>query len=70
MLLGGEPLRKRYIYWNFVSSSKDKIEQAKLDWANGPSSDLNHRFQKVLNDKEYIPLPNDTKNNNPKGTIM
>src|SRR5690606_20322587 len=32
MILGGEPLGIRYIWWNFVSSRKDRIEQAKEDW--------------------------------------
>lgn len=53
MLLGGEPLGDRYIWWNFVSSRKERIEQAKADWKAGrivlPPND-NH---------EFIPLPND-----------
>ena len=32
MLLGGEPVGERFIEWNFVSSSKERIEQAKADW--------------------------------------
>jgi redox-sensitive bicupin YhaK (pirin superfamily) len=35
MLLGGEPIGERFIEWNFVSSSKDRIEQAKSDWRRG-----------------------------------
>jgi redox-sensitive bicupin YhaK (pirin superfamily) len=35
MLLGGEPLGQRFIEWNFVSSSKERIEQAKADWRAG-----------------------------------
>jgi len=51
MLLGGEPMDgPRYIWWNFVASSKDRIEQAKADWKAG-------RFQPVPNDDEFIPLP-------------
>lgn len=53
MLLGGEPVGPRHIWWNFVSSSKDRIEQAKEDWIAGkfplPRGD----------DKEFIPLPTD-----------
>jgi redox-sensitive bicupin YhaK (pirin superfamily) len=53
MLLGGEPLGERFIWWNFVSSRKERIEQAKADWKEGritlPPSD-NH---------EYVPLPED-----------
>jgi redox-sensitive bicupin YhaK (pirin superfamily) len=51
MVLGGEPMDgPRYIWWNFVASSKDRIEQAKADWKAG-------RFQPVPNDDEFIPLP-------------
>ena len=51
MLLGGEPLDgKRHIWWNFVSSSPDRIEQAKADWKNG-------RFAPVPEETEFIPLP-------------
>jgi redox-sensitive bicupin YhaK (pirin superfamily) len=51
MLLGGEPLpEKRNIYWNFVSSSADRIEQAKVDWQA-------QRFAKVPDESEFIPLP-------------
>ncbi len=52
MLLGGEPFtEQRYIWWNFVASSEDAIEQAKLDWAAG-------KFGTIPgDDKEFIPLP-------------
>jgi redox-sensitive bicupin YhaK (pirin superfamily) len=50
MVVGGEPLGPRHIWWNFVSSSKERIEQAKRDWAGG-------RFDKVPGDDEFIPLP-------------
>ncbi|HEY8616568.1 pirin family protein [Phenylobacterium sp.] len=53
MLLGGEPVGERFIEWNFVSSSKARIEQAKADWRAGrmklPDAD----------DAEFIPLPGD-----------
>ncbi len=53
MLLGGEPLGERFIWWNFVSSRKERIEQAKADWKEGriilPPND-NH---------EFVPLPDD-----------
>jgi redox-sensitive bicupin YhaK (pirin superfamily) len=53
MLLGGEPVGPRFIEWNFVSSSRDRIEQAKADWRGGrmklPDAD----------DKEFIPLAED-----------
>ncbi len=53
MLLGGEPLGERFIEWNFVSSSKPRIEQAKADWRAGRMKlpDLDNR--------EFIPLPGD-----------
>ena len=51
ILLGGEPMDgPRHIWWNFVSSSKDRIEQAKQDWK------LN-RFPAVPGETEFIPLP-------------
>lgn len=51
MGLGGEPLGERYIEWNFVSSSRDRIEQAKADWRAGRLK-LPDRDQ-----DEFIPLP-------------
>ncbi|ABQ70908.1 hypothetical protein HY78_02395 [Rhizorhabdus wittichii DC-6] len=51
MLLGGEPVGERYLYWNFVSSSHDRLAQAAEDWKAGrmklPDAD----------DQEFIPLP-------------
>ena len=51
LLLGGEPLGERFIWWNFVSSRRERIEQAKADWQQGriilPPND-NH---------EFVPLP-------------
>lgn len=53
MLLGGEPLGPRFVEWNFVSSSKDRIEQAKADWRAG------RMRLPDLDNKEFIPLPPD-----------
>ncbi len=53
MLLGGEPLGERFVWWNFVSSRRERIEQAKEDWKQG-------RF--VLpptDDQVFTPLPED-----------
>ncbi len=51
MLFGGEPLGERFMWWNFVSSRKDRIEQAKADWSAG-------RIPLPPHDKdEFIPLP-------------
>lgn len=53
MVLGGEPVGERFLYWNFVSSSKERLEQAAADWRAGrmklPDAD----------DAEFIPLPED-----------
>jgi redox-sensitive bicupin YhaK (pirin superfamily) len=51
MLIGGEPIGERYIEWNFVSSSKDRIEQAKADWRAGRMK------LPDLDSGEFIPLP-------------
>ena len=59
MMLGGEPLGERYIWWNFVSSRKERIEQAKEDWKQG-------RIVLPPNDnKEFIPLPEDKSRPSP-----
>ena len=52
LLIGGEPLDgERHIWWNLVSSSAERIEQAKRDWQAG-------RFPKIPGDsEEFIPLP-------------
>ncbi|WP_443747861.1 pirin family protein [Asticcacaulis solisilvae] len=51
VVIGGEHLGERHIYWNFVSSRPERIEQAKADWRDG-------RFPKVPgDDQEFIPLP-------------
>lgn len=53
MVLGGEPLGERFLFWNFVSSSKDRLAQAGSDWKAGrmklPDAD----------DQEFIPLPDE-----------
>lgn len=60
MLMGGEPLGERFIWWNFVSSRRERIEQAKEDWKQG-------RIILPPNDnKEFIPLPQDKSK--PAGT--
>jgi len=51
MVLGGDPMDgPRHIWWNFVSSRKDRIEQAKAEWRSG-------RFDTVPGEDEFIPLP-------------
>jgi len=50
MALGGEPVGERFIEWNFVSSSRERIEQAKADWRAGRMK------LPDFDDKEFIPL--------------
>jgi redox-sensitive bicupin YhaK (pirin superfamily) len=53
MILGGAPMDgERLIWWNFVSSSAERIERAKAEWREG-------RWAKVPGDPEFIPLPDD-----------
>ena len=55
MLLGGAPVGPRYLFWNFVSSSRDRLEQAAEDWRAGRMKlpDADH--------DDYIPLPDDPR---------
>ncbi|MDF2381614.1 pirin family protein [Nostoc ellipsosporum NOK] len=53
MMLGGEHLGDRYIWWNFVSSRKERIEQAKEDWKQG------RIILPPMDNEEYVPLPED-----------
>ncbi|QIP14550.1 pirin family protein [Spirosoma aureum] len=60
MFLGGEPLGERFIWWNFVSSRRERIDQAKADWQAG-------RIALPPNDNaEFVPLPDDRSR--PAGT--
>jgi redox-sensitive bicupin YhaK (pirin superfamily) len=53
MLLGGATLAgKRTVWWNFVSSSKERIEKAKHDWRT-------NKFDPVPGETDFIPLPED-----------
>lgn len=57
MVIGGETLGERFIEWNFVSSSKERISDAKKQWSNGPQTD-NPRFRPIPGDnQEFIPGP-------------
>jgi redox-sensitive bicupin YhaK (pirin superfamily) len=58
-LLGGEAIGERFIEWNFVSSSKERIEQAKADWRAGRMK------LPDLDNGEFIPLPGDATPANP-----
>src|SRR5690606_28914780 len=59
MALGGEPVGHRFIDWNFVSSSKERIEQAKADWRAGRMP------LPIGDDQEWIPLPEEPSPPNP-----
>lgn len=51
LIFGGDPLDgERHLWWNFVSSSRERIERAKADWAES-------RFPPVVGETEFIPLP-------------
>jgi len=51
MVMGGEAMDgPRHIFWNFVSSDRERINQAKRDWKDG-------KFDRVDGDDEFIPLP-------------
>lgn len=50
VLFGGAPLGPRHLWWNFVSSSRERIERAKQDWRN-------QRFGRIAGETEFIPLP-------------
>jgi hypothetical protein len=50
VLIGGDPLGHRHLWWNFVSSRRERLLQAGDDWAAG-------RFDTVPGETEFIPLP-------------
>jgi hypothetical protein len=50
MLVGGEPVGRRLIWWNFVAATQERMEQAKADWRAG-------RFPSIPGETEFIPLP-------------
>ncbi|MEN9870034.1 MAG: hypothetical protein RLZZ171_1019 [Cyanobacteriota bacterium] len=50
IVIGGEPVGERHKWWNFVSSRRERIEQAKQDWQSG-------KFSQVPQETEFIPLP-------------
>jgi len=59
-IFGGEPFKEeRFIYWNFVASSREKIEEAKQKW-------LDQSFDRVPGETDFVPLPK--QNYNPAST--
>ena len=65
MLLGGEPVGPRFLEWNFVASSKERLEQAKSDWRAVGRGEAG-RFALPPEDAgEWIPLPEPAAPPNP-----
>jgi hypothetical protein len=67
LILGGKSVGKRFIYWNFVSSSEEKIDKAKAEWARNPGAPGSPFPQVPGDNKDFIPLPTTPT---PKPTIM
>jgi redox-sensitive bicupin YhaK (pirin superfamily) len=57
MLLGGAPLGPRFVNWNFVASTRERIEQARSEWASYGNVADRKRFDSVPGETEFIPLP-------------
>ena len=57
MLLGGAPLGERFLYWNFVASSRERIEAAKQQWTAYATPAGSTQFPQVPGETEFIPLP-------------
>lgn len=71
MILGGAAVGPRFIWWNLVSSSEERLKEAKKMWKPGPRKDSQRFFPIPGDDQEFIPSPEDSKiTPNPKGTIL
>jgi redox-sensitive bicupin YhaK (pirin superfamily) len=57
MLIGGTALGPRVVWWNFVASSRERIESAKIEWARYGDSAARGRFASIEGETEFIPLP-------------
>jgi redox-sensitive bicupin YhaK (pirin superfamily) len=59
VLIGGEPLGRRHLWWNFVASDRDRLAAAAAEWAQGPgvAGDAQARFAQVPGETEFIPAP-------------
>ena len=59
MLLGGDPLDggPRLMWWNYVASTQELMDQAKADWVKAPKQNWQGRFQLPPDEEEFIPLP-------------
>lgn len=66
MILGGATVGPRFIEWNFVASSRDRIEQAKADWRDSIARGFEGtRFAQARGERDYIPLPEDPQAGEP-----
>jgi redox-sensitive bicupin YhaK (pirin superfamily) len=57
MLLGGAPLGERFLWWNFVASTRERIESAKTEWGAYTGTAGSRQFPHVPGETEFIPLP-------------
>jgi len=57
MLLGGAPVGPRLVHWNFVASTRERIEEARREWSRYGDPGARHRFGAVPGETEFIPLP-------------
>jgi len=57
MLLGGAPVGPRFVHWNFVASTRERIEQARREWSRYGDFAARGRFGSVPGESEFIPLP-------------
>jgi len=57
MLLGGAPLGERFLWWNFVASSRERIEAAKAQWSAYAAPGGARQFPPIPGETEFIPLP-------------
>jgi redox-sensitive bicupin YhaK (pirin superfamily) len=57
MLLGGTTVGRRFVHWNFVASTRERIEQARQQWARYGDAAARNRFGTVPGEHEFVPLP-------------
>jgi redox-sensitive bicupin YhaK (pirin superfamily) len=58
-LIGGDPLGRRLLWWNFVATRREQLAEAAAAWAAGPGAagDAAARFAQVPGETEFIPAP-------------
>jgi redox-sensitive bicupin YhaK (pirin superfamily) len=57
MLLGGDPVGERLVVWNFVASTRERIDAAKAEWMRYSDVAARKRFGSIAGETEFIPLP-------------